>query len=264
MIKFCAISPHPPIIIPGVGKTNDLKLAKKTILAMEKLAEHISEQDIDTLIVISPHGVIYPDRMNVWFGGEFSGNFTQFKAPQIKFDFSSNDSLAQKIINQAQENNINCNANTENFILDHGILVPMYYLSKHLDEDIKIIPINYSMLDRLHHYAFGQVIFDVCNLEEKNIGIIASGDMSHRLFENNIGTNFDKQIINDLKSKDTEAILNIDEDIIKDAGECGYKSILILLGVLEKLNYQTEILSYEGPFGVGYLVTNFKIQNTNK
>ena len=266
MIKFAAITPHPPIIIPGIGKSSDLKLVQKTIISLEKLAEKISEYDIDTVIIISPHGVIYPDRMNIWYGGEFSGNFSQFNAPQIKFDFSSDDDLAKSIIKQSDENGIKCNANSENFVLDHGVLVPMYYLQKHLDEDIKIVPINYSMFDRLQHYAFGQTIYEICNqdpFKDKNIAIIASGDLSHRLFEGNTGKEFDKNLIDDLKAKDSESILNMDENFIQDAGECGYRSILILLGALEKMSWQPDVLSYEGPYGVGYLVANFVINDTN-
>lgn len=264
MIKFAAICPHPPIMIPGIGQPKDLKLVKKTISAMERLSEDISKYNIDTIIIISPHGIIYPDRINIWLGGEFKGDFSQFNNYSNKFEFDSNDNLANEIINEAQLSGILVNPYTENYTLDHGVLVPMYFLHKHLNENIKIIPINYSMLDRLQHYSFGQIINDVCSKDQfmnKNIAIVASGDLSHRLFEGNIGINFDKNLIEDIKNKDTESILNTDEENISDAGECGYRSILILLGALEKLNYKPEILSYEGPFGVGYLVANFNIKN---
>ena len=50
-----------------------------------------------------------------------------------------------------------------------------------------------------------------------------------------------------------------DEDFVDDAGECGYRSILILMGILDGLNIKPRILSYEGPFGVGYLVADYKL-----
>jgi len=62
-----------------------------------------------------------------------------------------------------------------------------------------------------------------------------------------------------LEKKDVKGILNIDPHLVEEAGECGYRSIIILLGALSGLSWQPEILSYEGPFGVGYLVINFKI-----
>ena len=73
------------------------------------------------------------------------------------------------------------------------------------------------------------------------------------------GKEFDGKLIEFLKNKDIDGILNMDPDLVEEAGECGYRSIIILLGVLNGLNWQPEILSYEGPFGVGYLVANFKL-----
>jgi len=49
----------------------------------------------------------------------------------------------------------------------------------------------------------------------------------------------------------------MNEKLISDAGECGLKSIAILLGILEGIKYEPQILSYEGPFGVGYLTAEF-------
>jgi len=47
-----------------------------------------------------------------------------------------------------------------------------------------------------------------------------------------------------------------------EAGECGLRSFCFLLGILEAsgIDWQPEILAYEGPFGVGYLVANFKLK----
>jgi len=56
--------------------------------------------------------------------------------------------------------------------------------------------------------------------------------------------------------------LKLDE-IYPEAGECGLRSFSFLLGILEASGalWQPEILSYEGPFGVGYLVVNFQIKS---
>ena len=46
--------------------------------------------------------------------------------------------------------------------------------------------------------------------------------------------------------------------MIEEAGECGLRSLYILLGSMEGNNMSGELLSYEGPFGVGYGVMKFK------
>ena len=50
----------------------------------------------------------------------------------------------------------------------------------------------------------------------------------------------------------------MDKCMIEEAGECGIRSLYILLGDMEGNSIQGELLSYEGPFGVGYGVMKFK------
>ena len=57
-----------------------------------------------------------------------------------------------------------------------------------------------------------------------------------------------------LENYQVEKILTMDPDLVQAAGECGLRSIAVLLGCLDGEAVQTEILSYEGPFGVGYPV----------
>ncbi|GAI04633.1 unnamed protein product, partial [marine sediment metagenome] len=156
--------------------------------------------------------------------------------------------------------------------LDHGVLVPLYYLAKE-HPNFKVIPIAYSYLDTEAHFRFGQILHkttdrglsSITESQDKKIAIVASGDLSHHLTSeapagySPRGKEFDEKLVELLKKKDTREILKIDSGLIEEAGECGYRSIIILLGALNDLDWQPEILSYEGPFGVGYLVANFKL-----
>ena len=51
----------------------------------------------------------------------------------------------------------------------------------------------------------------------------------------------------------------MDKKLIFEAEECGLRSILILLGILNRMSYEPQLLSYEAPFGVGYLTLNFDL-----
>lgn len=273
MLNFVAITPHPPIIIPEIGG-KDSKRCISTIKAMEKLADKLAEVQPDTIIVISPHALIHADRFAVYANPKFRGDFGNFGAPEITFNYNGDPYLASAIVKKSDETGIRSfmfgNPDSDSFELDHGEMVPLYFLRKKIIKGTKILPIAYSMLDRLQHLAFGQVIYEVLNSPEfmnDKIAIIASGDLSHRLIQGSPagysqqGINFDETIIDYLKNQHTREILELDEDFIEEAGECGYRSILIALGVLDGLKYQPEILSYEGPFGVGYLVANFKLED---
>jgi len=148
---------------------------------------------------------------------------------------------------------------------DWGFNVPLFFLAK--DFSGKIGTYLMGLENPKLYFEEGQKLYKskVRGLGPK-VAIIASGDLSHCLKEdgpygfNPDGPKFDKELIESLKKKDVEKILKLDE-MFPEAGECGLRSICFLLGILEKsgINYKPEILSYEGPFGVGYLVANFKL-----
>lgn len=269
-LNFVGISPHPPIIVPEIGGA-DVQKVSETILAMRKLANNFREAEIDTLIIISPHMLTYPDRFNICGMAKLFGTFAQFGTPDLIQEFNNDSDLAADIDENAKKANLNTilyNNNAEFFELDHGLMVPLYYLAKNLDSALKIVPIAYSLeMTRAQHFSFGQVIAEVVKNYPGRVGIIASGDLSHRLIQgapagySEAGKDFDKQLVDDIANNNSKNIMLYDDDFVADAGECGYRSILILLGALSNQNAKPEVLSYEGPFGVGYLVADFKLKD---
>lgn len=267
-LNFAAISPHPPIIVPGIGTPADLPKVASTIAAMRKLANIFREAEIETLLVISPHSLVYPDRFNIAGMKKLFGTFASFGAPDIMMEFSNDLDLARQINDSAIKEDLKTllyDNSGEFFELDHGIMVPLYYFASQQESALKIVPLAYSNLDRAKHFTFGQIIAEVIKKYPARIGVIASGDLSHRLIQgapggySGAGKDFDQKLVTDLKNSNTQEIMYYDEEFIEDAGECGYRSILILLGILDGLKIKPEILSYEGPFGVGYLVANYPI-----
>lgn len=143
---------------------------------------------------------------------------------------------------------------------DWGFNVPLHFLAK----DVRGIEAK-AHLTNLEspkvHFNRGRKL--IKNLKYiKRLAWIASGDMSHRLKEDGpyglhpSGSKFDKKFIELLKKKDIQGILNLEPRLVKEAGECGLRSFCMLLGALEgtKVNWQPKVLSYQAPFGVGYLV----------
>ncbi len=263
-IIFASITPHPPIIVPTIGAPADLKLVKKTIEGMEKLAEKFAEAKPETVIVISPHGPVDYNCFTINQSPTLAGHFYNFGDSDTELIFKNDLELVEKIGKECQTAKIPLRlADIDE--LDHGVLVPLYYLSqKH--PNFKVVPIAYSYLDLETHFKFGQMLYETCNMKpETRIGIIASGDLSHRLTSDAPagysprGKEFDEKLAELLKKKDVKGILKMNPNFIEEAGECGYRSVIILLGVLNGLKWQPEIFSYEGPFGVGYLVANFKL-----
>lgn len=149
---------------------------------------------------------------------------------------------------------------------DWGFNVPLRFLIKKTGQ-YKIKSYLTDSESSTVHFQRGLEMFK--NLpQEKRVAWIASGDMSHCLKENGpygfnpSGPEFDKEFIKLLKTKNIGGILNLPQNLVDQAGECGLRSFCLALGALKAsgINYQPEVLSYESPFGVGYLTVNFKLK----
>jgi MEMO1 family protein len=261
MLVFSGICPHPPILIPTIGKDN-LKTIKNTVSALKTMEAELYASKPDVIIIISPHGEILPDAFCLNLNAKYQANFEEFGDFQTKMEFKSSPLLAIRLKERVMKELPLALSSSEK--LDHGAAVPLFYLTKHLKE-IEIIPICYSLLDYQKHFEFGQLLKKEIVKSEKRVAVIASGDMSHALTKDAPakyspkGAEFDNTLIDLLKKKDLRGALKLNRKLIEDAAECGLRSFLILLGVIEEYKFETQILSYEGPFGVGYLVANFKL-----
>ena len=262
MLSFAGITPHPPIIIPTIGSEEDIQKVKKTIEAMGELEKEAKKNELETLLLVSPHAPTDFTFFSIITNKKFSGNFSIFGDVKTNLNFENDGKLIEEIKKELEKENTEYKL-TEEEELDHGALVPLFYLAKNIKP--KIVLLAYSMLDAKANFEYGKALGKVIEKSSKKIGFVASGDLSHRLTPmapagySPKGKLFDEKIVEFLKNNNVKDFLNIDASLIEEAGECGYRSIAILLGalsVLKNINLKLNILSYEGPFGVGYLVAN--------
>ena len=261
MLKFASICPHPPLLIPSIGK-NYFAQIKSTLRAMNELGNQIKEKEIDTIIIISPHGPIQMDAMSINSAKYLEGDFAQFD-DDTSMKIENDIDLGVSLKRVADSRDIPAELIGNEVSLDHGIMVPLFFLKKHVPK-VKVVAITFSYLDYKKHFEFGEIIYEIIESTEKKVALIASGDLSHRLTPDApagyspSGKKFDELLIDLLEKNKVNEILNLDSSLVEEAGECGLRSIIILLGALSNLEYKFEKLSYEGPFGVGYLVGKFE------
>lgn len=266
-LNFAAISPHPPIIVSDIGGQEDIKKTADTIIGMRKLTTAFNEADIDTLIIISPHfsSALVTDRFQIGNSEKLFGSFAQFGHPDIMVEQKNNLDFVETLSKNLEKDEVPFelfDRGGEFFELDHGIMVPLMFLKSNQESSFKVVPISYANLDKAAHFSFGQILKETAQNYIGRVGILASGDLSHQLFTNPDGKKFDQKLMTDLKENKFQDIVYYDDDFVENAGECGYRSILILLGALDGIDTKCDVLSYEGPFGVGYLVANFNLPET--
>ncbi|PIZ56787.1 extradiol ring-cleavage dioxygenase [bacterium (Candidatus Torokbacteria) CG_4_10_14_0_2_um_filter_35_8] len=265
-LVFASICPHPPILIPKIGKDN-LENVLKTLASLQELGKKFKEEKPDTVILVSPHAPFSSSSFSIFQARKFYGDFGMFGDFGDSLSFDSDSSLAGYLVKRIKKEKmpINLISYPE---LDHGALVPLYYLTKEL-EDVKLVLMSFSGLDLSTHFKFGRELGKLLasnDKKSKKVACVASGDLSHRLTPSapagysERGREFDEKLVELLKKNDVKEILNLDPILAEEAGECGLRSIVILLGVLSNFKYKPEVLSYEGPFGVGYLTCDFQIK----
>lgn len=268
-IVFAGLAPHPPILIPEIGRENREQV-NLTDQALRKLSALLFHSNPDLLITISPHGPVFSDIITILDKPTLEGNFGQFGAPQVSFVEEIHQDFAGDIQTAAQKYDImvglmsekECRQYRINCELDHGVMVPLYYF-REFGLKCPLVPITMGMLPYEDLYRFGSVLREVSEKLGKRVAVIASGDLSHRLTPqapagyNPHGKEFDQFLIKMLKTYQVENVLNVDSKLVEKAGECGLRPIIMMLGALDGLEVDSEVISYEGPFGVGYGVAAF-------
>lgn len=261
-IQFASICPHPPLAIPNVGK-DKIERIESTIEAMEELADDFERKDPQSTIVISPHAPKSPNSFIINNAEVFKGHFHQFGDLSTELAFRNDTALVESIEETFDKEDVPFKKRGIKE-LDHGTLVPLYYLTQGKPNP-RVVSLSYSDISLEEHFQMGKALRKAT--EGRKVALVASGDMSHRLTQNAPagysprGEEFDQKLIELIEDKDVEGILNMDPDLVQEAGQCGYRSLIVLLGALQGLSWKPEVLSYEGPFGVGYLVVRFNIDN---
>jgi len=254
---FVGIAPHPPIMVPEVGGEM-VSEVRGSVEAMEELTHRISESGAETVVIISPHAPLEARAFVAYGGPTLRGDFAQFRAPQATIDVPLDGGLLAAIVRAAADDGLPV-VPLEDYELDHGTAVPLYFLRR-FGWDGPVVALGYSFLPDEDHIRFGACVRRAADAEGRAVAFVASGDLSHRLKPGApAGYNpdahlFDEQVVAAISSSDPPGIARVDQGLRRLAGECGYRSMLVALGTLAGAAMNCEVLHYEAPFGVGYLV----------
>jgi AmmeMemoRadiSam system protein A/AmmeMemoRadiSam system protein B len=256
-LVFAGIAPHPPIMVPEVGREATAAV-RQSIDGMAGLTQRIIDSGAETVILISPHAPLEPAAFVAYDGPQLFGDFANFRAPTATAHAELDDELLNEITRVAASEDLIV-MRIRGKDLDHGTAVPLYFLQRNGWHG-KVVALGYSFLSNEDHLRFGKCITSAIRKSGRRVAFIASGDLSHRLKPDApAGYNpnahlFDEEVVEAIRSGAPDQIVKIDQDLRRAAGECGYRSMLVALGMIEDAGKSAEVISYEAPFGVGYLV----------
>lgn len=254
--------PHPPLAIPGVGRGQEDGISR-TLQSFREVASEIADLAPDTIIFITPHNVIYSDYFHISPGAGAHGGFARFNDRKTKLEARYDTVLADEIIRLAGKHGIPAGYMGEKDPdLDHGVTVPMWFINN-CYTDYKTVRISQSGMDPAEHYKLGMLISEASENTGTNTVLIGSSDLSHKLTRDGPygfapeGPEFDEAVTKALATGSFLDIFNISGSLREKAAECGYNSLMVLAGCFDRRQVTSRLLSYEGPFGVGYAIAAF-------
>ena len=254
--------PHPPLIVPAVGRGSERQVAK-TIAAYEKTADEVASLKPETIIITSPHSVMYYDYFHISPGPGARGSFARFRAPQVTFEEKYDDKFVDKICEIATREDFPCGTKGERDPeLDHGTMVPLWFIRNRY-EGGKIVRIGLSGLSYRDHYRLGQMIAEAVDSLDRKAVFIASGDLSHKLQDYGPygfakeGPEYDEKIMDVMSRGAFGELLEFDEDFCDRAAECGHRSFVIMAGAWDGIKVKANAYSHEDVTGVGYGICSF-------
>jgi aromatic ring-opening dioxygenase LigB subunit len=247
---------HAPIVVPAVGGARGRE-SMPTTQAMREAARALLAGAPDAIVIISPH----TPRAALAFtvvddeGGMLVGDFARFGVPDagVRLPIASVLLDALRSVGAPVERL----ATSE---LDHGALVPIMFLVEQgyvgpvLVVGLPMRATNEMLL------AFGRALRNAIAASDARVAVVASGDMSHRLMPgapsgyHDDGPRFDRALASCIEQGDLDAAIALPDSLREHAAEDVVESLVVARGFIPKRDEHVRMLSYQGPFGVGYLV----------
>ncbi len=269
MIQGTFMVPHPPLIVPEVGRGEEQKI-QDTIDAYHEVGRRIGGLQPETIVLFSPHQVMYADYFHISPGNGAAGDLGQFGAGQVRFEVRYDREFVENLCKLADAGDLPAGtAGEREGRLDHGTMVPLYFVNQYW-KDYQLVRVGLSGLPLTDHYELGRRIRETAEVLDRRSVIIASGDLSHRLKADGPygyrkeGPEYDRRIMQVMESGDFGKLLEFSEDFCEKAGECGHRSFTVMAGALDRMEVEAQRLSYEGPFGVGYGICTYTVKGRDQ
>lgn len=266
--------PHPPVLIHEVGKGREVAAAR-TIASCARVAKRVAELEPDTIVVISPHAPLFSDWLFVYDRQVLEGSFGGFGAPGVTLSFDQDSAFVSSFISRLKSAGIPGGYPDRMTLdrlegsgeLDHGVLVPLHFIVEEY-RAFNLVCLSSSAFDIPGVLKIGRLLRLVAEETGRRVCVIASGDMSHRVNADSPygmtreGAVFDGEIATAIAGNSVQDILKIDPIVRERAAECGYTSMVMLMGALaldtNAPGWKATLYSEEAPFGIGYCVAGFE------
>ena len=257
---FGVVAPHPPIFVPAVGG-REAHVAQASLDALESARVALADFAPETIVLMSPHAPVAYDTFLVEASAHLVGSLEQFGDRQV-YEWPGDPELASALVDAVDGEDIpvavrDADTRLRAGWLDHATIVPLSFLEH--SRTVRLVILSLSFRDYAEHRRVCELVARVVDEMGRRVAFVASGDMSHRLTREAAagysprGAELDSAIVESVRAGNLGGLMNLDPDLVEAGGECGLRSIITLGGFAGSDPVPSRVLSYEGPWGVGYL-----------
>lgn len=232
-LVFAGVTSHGPGIT-GRAERADPKVRDEFYANLDKMREALEAAKPDALIIIAAEHFanFFFDNMPplcMGMADDYEGPIEDEEWLAIKRrKIPGCPDLSRRIIESVMQQ---CDlAYAQEWKFDHGIMVPLHFLTPNYD--IPVIPVNINCqcppLIPLHRaYEFGRALRRACDEMPERIAIVGTGGISHWPATPNSGKineDWDRDFLKKFLVNDREALISYtDEETYRDAGQGGFE-----------------------------------------
>jgi hypothetical protein len=252
MIVGGFFTPATPVLVPEVGRGRE-RLAVQTVAALRRAGRLLRGLDPEALLV-----VVAGDRpvplVRVPADGVLRRGFDAFGAPELQGTDPVRLDLADALVSAIRSADPAGAVGEADW--PEAALVGLYFLAGR--QPVPSVSLELPAGDLSLAAEAGRSIEAVATERDLRLAMVAAGELSSRLFPGAPGgyhpeaMAFDADVVSALAHRETERLAML-VPRGRDAGESGLAQLTALL-IATPRHMKASMLSYEFPFGTGYLV----------
>ncbi|NKB35027.1 MAG: extradiol ring-cleavage dioxygenase [Pseudomonadales bacterium] len=271
-LVYAGILSHAPGITGRANLVDNEEARDEFYASLEKQRLEIEETGAEVLIVIAAEHFanFFMDNMPAYcigIGDKHSGPIEDSEWLKIeKTKIPGAPELATRLVKSVMHS-VDV-AYSEEWRCDHGIMVPLNFLTP--DYDMPVIPCNINCqgppltpLSRV--WQFGEALRIACDEQSEKIAIVGTGGISHwpaTPDSGKINEEWDRAFLNQLMHQDKQQLLSyVDEEVYAEAGQGGFE-IRTLIAAAAAAGGRGDLQFYTAAlpiFAVGCTVARFDI-----
>jgi len=276
-LVYAGILSHAPGITGRAHLVDNEQVRDDFYTALAKQRNEIEASGAEALIVIAAEHFanFFMDNMPAYCmgnGEKHSGPIEDSDWLKIeKTTIPGSPELAMRIIKSVMTS-VDL-AYSEEWQCDHGIMVPLHFLTP--DYKMPVIPCNINCqgppLTPLHRvWQFGEALRQACDEQDEKIAVVGTGGISHwpaTPDSGKINEAWDREFLNRLMNQDKENLLSYeDEEVYANAGQGGFEiRTLIAAAAAAGGTGDLQFYTAELPiFAVGCTVAKFQIRGNEE